>query len=151
MASDDEQTLISELVRYLDYTDQLSDITDSLTLEAKSLSSSPSVIQLPGSSNLNDSFSSFSSSVFPDGNQRLFHVQIRINVIQLADFNEDLAEMVMRQKKEFVEMLQFVIFKFSSCLEEEEKPILKQSQILVTPVITGLADFYEHEAGVNIK
>ena len=145
---EEETSLLSELVKFLTLTEEFKTVTVSFEQEvrAASLSSSSSVSLDCGSStsSLNDSFSSFSSSTFPDGtgSQRLFNVKVKINVIELADFNEDLAERIMWDKKEFLEMLQFIIFRFSITLE---LGIKKQSQILLTPVITGLAPFYDHE------
>ena len=143
---EEESSLLTELVKFLNLTGELKNITESFEEELKSISSTSSVSSLAGSStsSLNDSFCSFSSSTFPDGtgSQRLFNVKVQINVIQLADFNEDLAELIMSEKKEFLEMLQLIIFRFSGTLEFGIK---KQSQILLTPVITGLAPFYDHE------
>lgn len=144
---DEEQIgLLTELVRFLNMTGELKNITESFEEEVKAVNSSSSVSLFAGSStsSLNDSFSSFTSSTFPDGtgNHRLYNVKVKFNVIELADFNEDLAEMIMRKKKEFLELLQFIIFRFSITLEFGIK---KQSQILLTPVITGLAAFYDHE------
>ena len=103
---EDETRLISGLVLYLDHTGQLTRISGRLKEEAKALSSS-SVQQLSRTSvsSLNDSFNSSSSSVFPNGNHRMFQIQVEINVILMADFHEDLAEMIMTDKKEFLELL----------------------------------------------
>ena len=124
----------------------MKNIAESFEQEVKAVNSSSSVSLFAGAStsSLNDSFSSFSSSTFPDGTgpHRLYNFKIQINVIELADFNEDLAKMIMSEKKEFLDMVQFIIFRFSITLEFG---IQKQSQILLTPVITGLAPFYEHE------
>ena len=124
----------------------MKNIAESFEQEVKAVNSSSSVSLFAGSStsSLNDSFSSFSSSTFPDGTgpHRLYNLKIKINVIELADFNEDLAKMIMSEKKEFLDMVRFIIFRFSIALEFG---IQKQSQILLTPVITGLAAFYEHE------
>ena len=141
---------LTELVKFLNLTGEIFRITETFEeeLKAAALSSSSSVSLFSGSgsstSSLNDSFCSFSSSTFPDGtgNHRLFNMKVKINVIELADFDQDLAEMIMREKREFLELLRFIIFKFSTTLE---LGIKKQSQILLTPVITGLASFYDHE------
>ena len=144
MCGEDETRLISGLVLYLDHTGQLTRISGRLKEEAKALSSS-SVHQLSRTSvsSLNDSFNSSSSSVFPNGNHRMFQIQVEINVILMADFHEDLAEMIMTDKKEFLELLQFVIYRFSTTLEEEV--VCKPSQIVLTPVISGLAPCSDHE------
>ena len=143
---EEETCLLTELVKFLNFTGELKNISERFEQELKSISSTSSASSLAGSStgSLNDSFCSFSSSTYPDGtgNQRLFNVKVQINVIQLADFNEDLAMMIMSEKKEFLEMLQLIIFRFSVTLEFGIK---KRSQILLTPVITGLAPLYDHE------
>ena len=81
---EEETSLLSELVKFLTLTEEFKTVTESFEQEvrAASLSSSSSVSLDCGSStsSLNDSFSSFSSSTFPDGtgNHRLFNMKVKI-------------------------------------------------------------------------
>ena len=137
-----DSKLMSALVQYLDYTGELINITNTLKQEFKSNTSSE--LSRSSAYSLNDSFSSVGSgsSIFPEGNRQLLRVQVKINVILLAEFDVDLAEMIMMDKKNFIELFQYVTFKF---LTNVMYKISKQSQILVTPIITGLAPLYDHE------
>ena len=82
---------------------------------------------------LNDSFSSFNSTI--SSKSRIFHLRPRINVISLTDISYNLGQLIMEDPRKFRKYLQLVIFQISLELQCDE--ITNQSQIVVTPVIQG--------------
>ena len=108
-----DSKLMSALVQYLDYTGELINITNTLKQEFKSNTSSE--LSRSSAYSLNDSFSSVGSgsSIFPEGNRQLLRVQVKINVILLAEFDVDLAEMIMMDKKNFIELLVSILIAYS--------------------------------------
>eukprot|EP00092_Neocalanus_flemingeri_P035617 GFUD01038771.1.p1 GENE.GFUD01038771.1~~GFUD01038771.1.p1 ORF type:complete len:458 (+),score=167.48 GFUD01038771.1:51-1424(+) len=126
-----------DLVTYLDQSGQLAII--STTLHNLSTSTAPDT----PNDRANDSFSSFNSASSSAARARVFNFRPTINVTLMVDISPQLGVMVQSNPASFRKLLQGVIFQQARCLESEE--IIQQSQVTVSPVITGLTPFYEHQ------
>ena len=126
-----------ELVTYLDQSGELAIL--STTIQNIS---TMTPLDTPGDRS-NDSFSSLNSALTSAARSRVFHFTPTINVIFMVDISPQLGVMVQTNPARFRKLLQGVIFQHAMCLESEE--IVKQSQVVVRPIITGLAHCYEHQ------
>ena len=128
------------LVKYLDNSGQLVKISKDLKekVAAAITSSFSNFYGRPES--LDDSFGS--SSTLLSSRSRVYHLCPEINVIRITDISPELGRLVMEDPVSFRNLVQLVLFQLAVNLGCED--ITVQDQLVVSPVVTGLAFFYEH-------
>ena len=92
------------------------------------------------SESLDDSFGS--SSTLLSSRSRVYHLSPEINVIRITNISPELGRLVMEDPGSFRKIAQLVLFQLAVNLGCED--ITVQDQLVVSPVVTGLASFYEH-------
>ena len=128
------------LVQYLDTSGQLVKISKYLK-ESVAAAVTSSFSNLHGrSESLDDSFGS--SSTLLSSRSRVYHLCPEINVIQVTNFSPELGRLVMEDPGSFRKLAQLVLFQLAINFGCED--ITVQSQLVVSPVVTGLAFFYDH-------
>ena len=89
---------------------------------------------------LDESFGS--SSTLLSSRSRVYHLSPEINVIQVTDISPKLGRLIMEDLGLFRRLAQHVFFQLAVNIGCED--IIVEEQLVVTPVVIGLAFFYEH-------
>ena len=140
--SDEDREHCVCIIKYLDSSGELAKISkylkESVAAAANITSSITHIFSRPQS--LNDSFGS--SSTLLTSRSRVYHLQPVINVIKVTSISPRLGRLVMEEFREFRKLSQLLLFQHAVNIGCED--ITVQTQLVVSPVVTGLAPFYEH-------